>query len=25
VYLQLLDLSDLEHLRLFADEVNRQL
>ena len=24
VYLQLLDLSDLEHLRLFADEVNRQ-
>lgn len=24
-YLQLLDLSDLEHLRLFADEVNRQL
>jgi F420-dependent oxidoreductase-like protein len=25
VYLQLLDLSDLEHLHLFADEVNRQL
>ena len=25
VYLQLLDLSDLEHLRLFADEVKRQL
>jgi F420-dependent oxidoreductase-like protein len=25
VYLQLLDLSDLEHLRLFADEVQRQL
>jgi alkanesulfonate monooxygenase SsuD/methylene tetrahydromethanopterin reductase-like flavin-dependent oxidoreductase (luciferase family) len=25
VYLQLLDLSDLEHLQLFADEVNRQL
>jgi F420-dependent oxidoreductase-like protein len=25
VYLQMLDLSDLEHLRLFADEVNRQL
>ena len=25
VYLQLLDLSDLEHLRLFADKVNRQL
>ncbi|HZC90207.1 MAG TPA: LLM class flavin-dependent oxidoreductase, partial [Mycobacterium sp.] len=25
VYLQLLDLSDLEHLRLFADEVLRQL
>jgi alkanesulfonate monooxygenase SsuD/methylene tetrahydromethanopterin reductase-like flavin-dependent oxidoreductase (luciferase family) len=25
VYLQVLDLSDLEHLRLFADEVNRQL
>jgi F420-dependent oxidoreductase-like protein len=25
VYLQLLDLSDLEHLRLFAGEVNRQL
>jgi F420-dependent oxidoreductase-like protein len=24
VYLQLLDLSDLEHLRLFADEVSRQ-
>jgi F420-dependent oxidoreductase-like protein len=24
VYLQLLDLSDLEHLRLFADEVHRQ-
>jgi F420-dependent oxidoreductase-like protein len=25
VYLQLLDMSDLEHLRLFADEVKRQL
>ena len=25
VYLQLLDMSDLEHLRLFADEVQRQL
>ena len=25
VYLQLLDLSDLEHLRLFADGVSRQL
>jgi alkanesulfonate monooxygenase SsuD/methylene tetrahydromethanopterin reductase-like flavin-dependent oxidoreductase (luciferase family) len=25
VYLQLLDLSDLEHLRLFADGVTRQL
>ena len=25
VYLQLLDLSDLDHLRLFADEVQRQL
>jgi hypothetical protein len=25
LYLQLLDLSDLEHLRLFADEVQRQL
>ena len=25
VYLQVLDLSDLEHLRLFADEVQRQL
>jgi alkanesulfonate monooxygenase SsuD/methylene tetrahydromethanopterin reductase-like flavin-dependent oxidoreductase (luciferase family) len=25
VYLQLLDLSDLKHLQLFADEVNRQL
>ena len=25
VYLQLLDMSDLEHLQLFADEVQRQL
>jgi alkanesulfonate monooxygenase SsuD/methylene tetrahydromethanopterin reductase-like flavin-dependent oxidoreductase (luciferase family) len=25
VYLQLLDLSDLDHLQLFADEVKRQL